>query len=337
MLQKLKQLITCFIGLSMATALFASTQQETDKQHFINYMVRHYHVSRPMVTRAIEQAQYRASVLQKMRQPFESKPWYEYQKALISPTRVTQGVAFWKKNIDTLQFMFNQFHVPSKVIVGILGIETRYGMNQGSYKVINALVTLSFYYPARTKFFQTQLAEFILYCEKNHIKTDSVLGSYAGAIGQAQFMPTSISAYAVSAKKTGDIDLSHNVGDVIASVSNFLSKQGWRPDQAIATLARFKDTKALAYVKKHDAHKRLSLLAWEKLGVYPKVPLHMKDKAIKARLMAMPLKKGTEYWLTFYNFDVIKHYNPSNNYALAVVLLGTAIQDQLLKEGYIKT
>lgn len=303
-----------------------------EKAQFIDYMVHHYHCERGLVTQIVNQAQYRDEVLEHIKKPYEQEPWSIYQAHLVTPKRIERGMAFWLNNADTLDFIYHQYRVPSSIIVGILGVETSYGLHLGRYKVMNTLVTLSFYYPPRTRFFKSELAEFILYCQRHHIKPSTVVGSYAGAIGEGQFMPSSINNYAVSAKKQSNPDYIHNEGDAIASVANYLAKHDWRPGQPIVAMITFKDENSLKYNLKHDLGKEKTLKDWYARGVKIMTPLKMNDPYMKARLFTMKGKNGTEYWLAFHNFDVIKTYNASDNYALAVVVLGTTIQNHLVKE-----
>jgi len=289
---------------------------------FIERTANLYHLKAKDLEKILHEAQYRKKVLDLINHPYESKPWYTYRDFLITPSRIQNGVDFWKKNADTFQYVEDQYNVPAKVIAGILGVETDYGQKLGKFRVLDALTTLSFYYPARTKFFRSQLAEFILYCNANHIDPSSIMGSYAGAIGQPQFMPSSIMDYGVDHSKTGSIDLIHDEGDVIASIANFLEKHDWQKDQPVAILAKVSSRRELHFLLER-LHPDLSIAQWELYGVHPTIPT---APTLRARLLSMKIKDGYEYWLVFQNFDVIKTYNNSDNYALAVTVLGTKVQ-----------
>lgn len=305
------------------------TQQEN---RFIYSMVHKYHCKASTVRLILKKAQFRADVLRHIRKPYEEKPWYQYKKLFITESRINKGVKFWQHYNDTLQFMNHQFNVPSKIIVAILGVETSYGEQMGKFRVLNSLTTLSFYYPERTKFFRAQLAEFIMYCVRNHINPTSVFGSYAGAIGQPQFMPSNIKIYAVNSDKKSVLDLQHNEGDVIASISNFLAKNGWHANQAIIIRAKFLAHVDIKKIYKKYAGRHLALKTWRRLGVEPMLaPTKNKDYPLRPTLLAMPLKHGNEYWLAFHNFKVIKSYNNSDNYALAVTTLGSLVRARYIK------
>jgi len=295
-------------------------------KRFIDTMVTRYHCSRANVVKILNNAHYKNTVVEQIKHPYESKAWYVYRNFLITPDRIQKGVNFYKKNADLFRYAQKHYHVPSSVILGILGIETEYGENMGKYHVLDALTTLTFYYPPRTRFFQEQLAQFILYCKENHINPNSVLGSYAGAIGQAQFMPSSIANYGVSHGADKTINMIDQEGDIIDSIANYMHKNGWREHEPIAVYGKVTNFHLLLNQLK-KSKKSMTIRAWRKHGIKP---FYNINPSLKAKVLVMKLKKGKEFWFVFHNFKMILTYNHSPNYALAVTELGTQVMHAYL-------
>lgn len=161
-------------------------------QNFIQEMEQQYQLKRTTIESLLQKAQQDSTVLKYIRKPAEHLEWKQYEALLIRPTRVTEGVVFWKKHASILQEAEKRYGVPAKIIVAILGIETSYGQNTGNHRVLDALTTLSFDYPPRAAFFKKELAQFLLLINKlKMIDPLAIKGSYAGAIGIPQFMPSS--------------------------------------------------------------------------------------------------------------------------------------------------
>jgi membrane-bound lytic murein transglycosylase B len=290
---------------------------------FIHKMALKYHYPEKDIRAILQQAQYRADVIAHMNKPYEAKPWPQYKHHFIDQKVIASGACFWRKNHRLLYSAQRRFHVPVKIIVGILGVESKFGASLGKYRVLNALTTLSFYYPAQTDFFQAQLMAFIQYCKKNHLSPTGVRGSYAGAIGQPQFMPSSIQNYAVNNKNTKSIDLTKHEGDIIDSIANYLSKNHWHFNEPIVVLAHIQSGKALPANLFKEAR---SIKQFKALGIIPSIHI---NPALTAKLLTIQVGPRKAYWLTFHNFDVIKTYNHSNLYALATTLLGTDVKNAL--------
>lgn len=315
-------LLASFIGsLHADNALL----QQADTRIFIEQLIKHDQFNRQDVVNALKQAQYQPKIVELMERPYEKKDWDIYRDLFLTQERVNEGLVFWKENQSILAAVEKQYGVPAEIIVAILGVETRYGKRQGDYRVLDALATLAFYYPKRSAYFSKELREYFLLCREHHVPITTYIGSYAGAIGQPQFMPSNYREYAIDYTSKGHRDLINNKQDVIASVANFFKEHGWQTGQMITTQAQITgwryrkintNTKQVAYAVKQLARE----------GVRP---LNGGNKTPNyAGLIELPTAKGPEYWLAYPNFYAITRYNSSPQYALAVYLLSQQIKAQ---------
>lgn len=262
------------------------------------------------------------SIIDAMTRPAESKPWSVYRPIFMNPERIDEGVVFYRQHHVLLDQIGQQYGVPPQYIVAIIGVETNYGSNTGSYRVLDALVTLAFHYPPRAKYFRGELKTLLeLPANKLPGAIPDIYGSYAGAEGLGQFMPSSIRAFAVDADGDGHINLMASLPDAFASIANYFREHGWQTGQPVAVQA---DPSATA----------AAMPAYE--NVMPKTPLEQftadgyaptahEDPSLPANLLTLDGADGPEYWLTFQNFYVITRYNKSPMYALAVMQLANAI------------
>ena len=260
-------------------------------------------------------------ILDAISRPAESKPWKDYRPIFMSGARIDAGVAFYQAHRALLDRVADEYGVPPQYIVAIIGVETNYGRTVGNYKVLDALVTLAFYYPPRAKFFREQLKTLLeLPDSKLAGPLDSLVGSYAGAQGWGQFMPSSIRDFAVDDDRDGRIDLHDSIDDIVASVANYLKAHGWERGGPVAARAQ-PDAKAQA-VSVTDATPQWPLEQFEAWGYAPPQPL---DPGRLTSLQKLDGPHGPEYWFTFQNFYVIPRYNRSPLYAMAVDQLAQAI------------
>lgn len=295
--------------------------QRKDVQKFIKMMVTKYHFKKSNLEDIFDQVQIQPAILKIMARPAEKWDWYKYQEFFITTDRINSGVNFWNDHAKTLSIIEKRDHIPASVIVAIIGVETFYGQNQGSYRVLDSLTTLAFEYPKRAKFFQSELKEYLLLARENQFNVTSMLGSYAGAIGQGQFMPSSYRSYAIDYNGKGESDLRNDTDDVIASVGNYLKEHGWDKDKPIAVEATVTGSK-YKKLRKNTLKPRYSLGFLKKYGVVPVTPYNNK---LKTNFMILNGAKTPQYWLGFHNFYVISRYNPRINYAMAVYQLSVAI------------
>jgi membrane-bound lytic murein transglycosylase B len=269
----------------------------------------------------LDEATRQQSILDAISRPAESKSWKDYRPIFLTDKRIDDGIAFYREHRELLEQIGRQYGVAPEYIVAIIGVETSYGRNTGSYKVLDALVTLGLYYPPRAKFFRAQLKE-LLEMPDNHLAgpIDQLTGSYAGAQGLGQFMPTSIRDFAVDEDHDGRIDLQNSLPDIFASVANYFARHGWLSGGPVAARAQ-PDASAKAIMVK-DTQPQWPLEQFEAWGYAPLQPL---PPAQPTSLQILVGANGPEYWFTFQNFYVITRYNRSPLYAMAVDQLAHAI------------
>jgi membrane-bound lytic murein transglycosylase B len=282
-------------------------------------------------------ARYRQDVIDTMRRPYESKPWSVYRALFLTPSRIHGGVAFWREHAALLRRAELEYGVPPEVIVAIVGVETSYGGNLGRHLVIDALSTLGFAYPPRADFFRGELEDFLLLARDESLDAGAVTGSYAGAVGKAQFIPSSYRAYAVDFDGDGRRDLWRSDADVIGSVANYLSAHGWRPRQPVAAPAMLTPearaavaSGALSAARNDPVAPATPVGALAALGVATGETL---DPDAQATLLSLDGQED-EYWVGLDNFYVITRYNRSNLYAMAVYQLGREIRTSYLARDH---
>ena len=315
-----------FIFLLFTANVFADQAllQRKDVQQFINDMVNKHHFKRAEVVSALKEAQFQPKIIASMNRPYEKKNWDVYKNLFLTPMRVQKGIEFWQANRETLKKAEEKYAVPAHIIVAIIGVETLYGQHQGTYRVLDALTTLAFHYPKRATFFTKELKEYLLLCREQNASPASYLGSYAGAMGKPQFMPSSYRFYAVDFTGNGKRDLISNNQDVIGSVANYFHKHGWKAQEEVAQPVSI----GAAAVEKLKTNSRKANYTYKQLiaaGVKPRgaSPKHPD----KAGLIKLNTEKGQEYWLAYPNFYVITRYNTSPQYALVVYLLSQQLQN----------
>lgn len=278
------------------------------------------------------------SVLQKIARPAEkAKPWFEYRKIFEDEARLNDGIAFYLEHQSALARAEAEFGVDARIIVAILGVETRYGKVMGKTEVLQSLATLCFDYPPRAKFFCAQLADSMRLLDQLQsalgVNPLEVRGSYAGAMGMAQFMPSSYLNDAVDFDGDGKIDLFHSPTDAIGSIANYLKNRGWQAGGAYAYPLPFKPNKSalVQEVGKNQkpSHKALWWVGEQQADSPEKQQALAAWLAIHGDELAGSLilegAAGEEYWLTFNNFYAITRYNSSPMYAMSVVNLAEKI------------
>jgi len=320
------------IGLSAATICAADFSQKPQVADFVDLMVNEHQFKREQVIEWLAAAEHQTSIVKAMSRPAEKvKPWHEYRKLFVSDLRIKRGVEFWQQHESTLQRAYKEYGVDPAIIVSILGVETNYGRNTGSYRVVDALSTLAFDYyhsieqrESRKKFFTLQLEHLFLLAREQNQDPLSLKGSYAGAMGWGQFMPNSYRNYAVDYDGDKMVDIWTNPTDAIGSVANYFVKHGWKKDQPVATRAHIKeDLDKEGLNKMRRPQKTIADL--ESKGYQP-AQNYPKDSL--AFPMMLTGKYGDEYWLGLHNFYVIGRYNPRIKYAMAVYQLSLMIREK---------
>ncbi len=268
-------------------------------------------------------------ILELIARPAEkTREWKDYRPIFMTRNRVEKGVAFYDQYRDVFTRAEQAHGVPAGIILAILGVETTYGGNKGSYRVIEALATLGFDYPPRAPFFRRELREFLVLTKQNGMNPLDIRGSYAGAMGFPQFMPSSWRRLAVDFDGDNRIDLINNPVDAIGSIANYLKANGWRKGEPATVRARIR---GLDYDRAASTElKTVSTLgALAKQGLTPREPVPGLTDATPASALRLQGTNGGEYWIGLNNFYVITTYNRSILYAMAVHQLAGELEAAL--------
>lgn len=328
---KITKVVILSVVLSLLASLNAQASDYSDRPEvkaFIDSMVSKHKFDRGKLEKLFAAAERKDSILDAISRPAEkTKPWHEYRDIFITDSRIEKGVAFWKQHASTLDRASRTFGVNPEIIVAIIGVETRYGGNMGSYRVLDALSTLAFDYPKRSRFFMGQLEEFLLLAREQDLDPTSLKGSYAGAMGYGQFIPSSYRNYAVDFDGDGHVDIWNNPVDAIGSVANYFKLHGWQPGGEIAGRASV-SANADPEVITNEASKP-SLTVAELLAKGYSSDDRF-DATAKASVMSLEGLEGPEFWMGLQNFYVITRYNHSHLYAMAVYQLSRGVAQRVL-------
>ncbi len=308
----------CLWGMKVVAA---PEDRQAAVEAFADEMVAKHGFDRADLLHTLSGARFRGDIIKAMQRPAEAMPWHKYRPIFVTDSRASDGVDFWNANAQLLERAEQEFGVAPEIIVAIIGVETRYGRYAGKHRVLDALSTLAFGYPKRADFFRRQLEEFLLLAREEAVDLSGVKGSYAGAMGMPQFIPSSYRAYAVDFDGDGKRDLLDNTADVIGSVANYFKRHGWESGRRITLQAQPGSDDLTPMV---EAGMKPSL-AYEQLkasGVSVNEPLRDNEDVSLVRLEQ---EDGEEYWLGMKNFYVITRYNHSNLYAMAVYQLSRKI------------
>jgi len=320
-------------SLALVSILSTSclAQQHPGAEEFAAKAAEEYQLDTEEIMALLHDARFKQSIVDAISRPAEAKPWYEYRPIFITDKRIRGGVEFWREHEDLVQQAAERFGVDPQVIVAIIGVETFYGRITGGYRVLDALTTLSFYYPDtgndRSDFFSRELMQFLLLGSEESLPLREVTGSYAGAMGLGQFMPSSYREYAVDLDGDDRRDLWSSMPDVIGSVANYLHRHGWEAGQPVAWPASVAAGADMELVAQRDFKPQTSMADLAAGGFTPAETAA--DGRVNAETPATVTRleesDGDRYWLTFKNFYVITRYNRSPLYAMAVHELSGAI------------
>lgn len=326
-LQKLLSAVFLTLVLLFSTTLTYADEafaKRPDVQAYIDEVVKKYHLNKQDLVNLFAQVKIRPQVIKHINKPLEKEPWRLYQMLFVNEWRISHGVEFWKKYATALEAAEKKFGVPASIIVATIGIETRYGQRTGDYRVIDSLSNLAFSDSPRAKFFRKELTEFLLLSHEQKLDPLKIMGSYAGAIGQPQFMPSSYRYYAVNFSGSGKTDLMNDEIDVIGSIANYYHLHGWETNAPVAVQAITVGDRYSYLTKFDNPNQTYSFTDLSKYGILPKIPVP--NNNLKVKIVQLDSKFSTEYWLGFHNFDVIKRYNQSDLYAMAVYQLSYYIK-----------
>ncbi len=313
---------------------FVNFNEWEDIKKFIDALSKEEHFDKEKLITIFNHTRYIESAIQQIKPapPTKAKDWQAYQARFIEPLRIQTGLAFWKANERTLQRAEEQYGIPAYILVGLIGVETIYGKNTGRFRVMDVLTTLAFHYPdtpnkiKRMEFFKNELKEFLRYTQQFNLDPLSIRGSYAGAIGLPQFMPSSIRNYAIDFNNDGKIDLQNSPEDAIGSVAHYLFQHGWKRDQPLAYPVEITQSKEQTLWQNYlnqELKAKYTLEEFQTAGI--QTPTSMPTNMLWGLIDLQNGALDTEYWLGSDNFFAITLYNRSFFYAMSVIKLGEEI------------
>jgi membrane-bound lytic murein transglycosylase B len=307
-----------------APPLFALDTARPDVRAFIDEMVEKHDMNGAELNRLFVGVESKQAILDAISRPAERTiPWFEYRERFLTAQRIQKGITFWQQHPERLAAV-TAAGLPAQIAIGILGVETSFGEITGRHRVIDALSTLAFDYPPRSPYFRGELEQFLLLIREESVDPLKAIGSYAGAMGAPQFMPTSYRKWAVDADADGQRDLWSSWDDVIGSIANYFKEHGWRAGEPVSVPAQLKNPDLSRFTLGIELNETIQSLRAK--GVEFEIDL---PPATPALLISGQGRNGPEYRVGFNNFYVITRYNRSPLYAMAVYDLGQAIASQL--------
>lgn len=308
--------------LALSIPVMADVSSRDDVRGFMQHMHETHGFGMQELRELFAGARIRDDILKAISRPAEKKAWHQYRPLFLQPTRIKQGVVFWRKHQGTLSRAQRRYGVPPEIIVAIIGVETNYGKNTGGYRVIDALSTLAFAYPRRSAFFRSELEHYLLLCQEQGMNPATLKGSYAGAMGLPQFISSSYRNYAVDFDGDDKNDIWNNPTDAIGSVANYFHRHGWQEGGEVSfpVSAQGADYQNLV---SQDLDFWVPFPELARHGIHSP---HSLPADTPVKLLELHLEEGIELWLALHNFRVITSYNRSTLYAMAVHQLSQAIR-----------
>lgn len=326
-MRHIKKLLPVFAITILSCASVVTADALTNRAEirtFIDEMVARHGFDRQALDQLFDDTQRRQDVIDAISRPAEGKPWHQYRPIFLNAQRIGGGVEFWGQHAALLDRAEQVYGVPPEIVTAIIGVETRYGAHIGRYRVMDSLATLAFDYPPRATFFRKELEQFLLLAREEATDPLSIKGSYAGAMGQSQFISSSYRHYAVDFDGDGKRDLWNSTADAIGSVANYFKVHQWQAGQPVVSHARvtgdgYKELVARG-LKPHTPVAQLEAMGITTADALPADAL--------AALIELETETGVEHWVGLDNFYVITRYNRSQLYAMAVYQLSREIRSQ---------
>ena len=321
-----RRLLAAFCALAFCALAHADDKANVAKARtaFVDKMVAEHGFDRDALSATLRSATIDQSILDAISKPAERVvPWYEYRAIFVNDARIAAGTRFWTEHAGTIQQISERYGVAPEMLVAIVGVETYFGQRTGKYRVLDSLATLAFAYPPRAKFFSGELEQFLLLTREEGLDPKTPMGSYAGAMGAGQFIPSSFRTFAVDGDGDGKRDIWNDWADVLASIANYFKKSGWKTGEPVADPA----TRSAAWNGPEPSN---ALELAETVGSLEKQGyVFSTSEPTDTPAAAFALEAaggGSEFWIGYHNFRVITRYNRSPKYALAAHQLGQAIR-----------
>lgn len=318
------------VGDYAASRISGDFAGNADAERFVDHVSKTHGFPREYLNGLLSQAERKDWTLRYLGRERSAKgprpgSWSRYRAKFLTERHIAEGAQFWREHAATLERAHGQFGVPPEYILGIMGVETVYGGNVGTHRVIDALATLAFNFPRRSEYFTGELENFLLMARDEAIDPSTPVGSYAGAMGLGQFMPTSFRRWAVDFNGDGTKDL-WSSEDAIGSIANYFVAHGWKAREPVVVRAKARGSEVKQLESGYDTAYSLADLI--RSGVHPVAPI-ADDSGL--RLIRLRARTGDEYWLGLDNFYTITRYNHSSYYAMAVHQLAQAIKERHLE------
>ena len=305
-------------------ALAGDYAENAAAQEFFEEMRERHNFDELELRKLFSQVYRNQRILDLISKPAEKRlAWRDYREIFLDKARIKNGIKFWRENETVISEVSERSGVPGEIITAIIGVETRYGKVTGNHRVISALSTLAFDYPPRSRFFRNELESFLLLTREENKSPLELKGSYAGAMGYGQFMPSSYRAYAVDSDGDGKRDIWSSRADAVGSVANYLSAHNWEKGAGVATRVQL-DSDSRELPEKLFSDMRPNFTGSQLLKMGFKVPSTHLEKMVA--LIRLRSDAESEYWLGEWNFYVITRYNRSPMYAMAVLQLAQALR-----------
>jgi membrane-bound lytic murein transglycosylase B len=296
--------------------------ERAEIQTFIDEVAARHSLDKDDLRKLIAKAEPQPKIVELMSKPAERVlAWWEYRNRFLTEKRIADGVRFWNEHRAVLDKVSSERGVPAEYLVAIMGVETVYGNVTGRNRVLDALATLAFDYPPRSAFFRSELEEFVLLTREESIDPLTATGSYAGAMGVPQFMPSSYRRYAVDGDADQKRNLWNNMEDVVASIANYFREHGWETGAPVITEAEL-DPEPTFTIDTRNLELNETIEGLNATGVRVKIAAPAETPVL---LVSAEQQDGPAYRVGFKNFQVITRYNRSVRYAMAVHDLAQAI------------
>jgi membrane-bound lytic murein transglycosylase B len=324
--KKVREGLVVFVLLLLPALASAQYDKTPEGQIFIREMAERYGFEGSRVEALLAAAERKDSILDSISRPAEkTMEWHQYRKIFIRPDRIDQGVEFLRQYREAFERAEDEYGVPASVIAGIIGVETWYGTYKGNHRVLDALATLAFDYPPRSRFFRSELVQYLLMTREQGFDPEELTGSYAGAMGYGQFISSSYRHYAIDFDGDGVVDILSNPVDAIGSVANYFRAHHWKQGEPIAEQVADSLPEGSPLLTR-ELKPGLTVNDYQQAGLAPEVNVAGDARARAIRLAGAD---GRELWLTYHNFYVITRYNHSHLYAMAVFQLANALDDRI--------
>jgi membrane-bound lytic murein transglycosylase B len=318
-------------GMALLPARADSNAQHFDLERpeikaFVDDVAERNSISRAQLLKVLRAAEPQPKIVELISKPAEKvTPWWEYRARFVTEERIALGVKFWEDNRASLERIATEHGVAPEYIVAIIGVETKYGRIMGRYRVLDALATLAFDYPDRAPFFRKELEEFVLLTREESLKPTVPLGSYAGAMGGSQFMPSSYRKFALDGNGDGKRDLWAEWDDVIASTANYFREYGWKTGEPVLSEVDL-DPEPTFTLDTRVIKLGETVESLNQQGVHVRLPL---PPSTPAMIISAEQEDGPAYRVGFNNFEVITRYNRSVKYAMTINDLAQAIAERI--------